>query len=222
MSEKSLNNKIASVNYLKNSFIFEIKNAEENNNLSKAEFLSEGSYSNFKKIYSQIENMALTSNKPVVIRNFNLNEEETEKIMEKIENLNFVEVNSDNSNDLKKISKEKEKNFETILNFFDDIKEEVYSKNSFTLTKEKLSDNYKNEKELTKTLNLVEDLSRNYNNKFDFNVVKKDDSTKFKVLVGDKEFISTDYKKLKKDLLEDLIDKNKSVEDKIKEKYNDD
>lgn len=223
MSEKSLNNKIASVNYLKNSFIFEIKNAEENNNLSKAEFLSEGSYSNFKKIYSQIENMALTSNKPVVIRNFNLNEEETEKIMEKIENLNFVEVNSDNSNDLKKISKEKEKNFETILNFFDDIKEEVYSKNSFALTKEKLSDNYKNEKELTKTLNLVEDLSRNYNNnKFDFNVVKKDDSTKFKVLVGDKEFISTDYKKLKKDLLEDLIDKNKSVEDKIKEKYNDD
>jgi len=222
MSEKSLNNKIASVNYLKNSFIFEIKNAEENNNLSKAEFLSEGSYSNFKKIYSQIENMALTSNKPVVIRNFNLNEEETEKIMEKIENLNFVEVNSDNSNDLKKISKEKEKNFETILNFFDDIKEEVYSKNSFTLTKEKLSDNYKNEKELTKTLNLVEDLSRNYNNKFDFNVVKKDDSAKFKVLVGDKEFISTDYKKLKKDLLEDLIDKNKSVEDKIKEKYNDD
>lgn len=222
MSEKSLNNKIASVNYLKNSFIFEIKNAEENNNLSKAEFLSEGSYSNFKKIYSQIENIALTSNKPVVIRNFNLNEEETEKIMEKIENLNFVEVNSDNSNDLKKISKEKEKNFETILNFFDDIKEEVYSKNSFTLTKEKLSDNYKNEKELTKTLNLVEDLSRNYNNKFDFNVVKKDDSAKFKVLVGDKEFISTDYKKLKKDLLEDLIDKNKSVEDKIKEKYNDD
>lgn len=222
MSEKSLNSKIASVEYLKNSFIFEIKNAEEDNNLSKVDFLSEGSYSDFKKTYSRIENMVLTSNKPVVIRNFNLNEEETEKIMEKIENLNFVEVNSDNSNDLKKISKEKEKNFETILNFFDDIKEEVYSKNSFALTKEKLSDNYKNEKELTKTLNLVEDLSRNYNNKFDFNVVKKDDSTKFKVLVGDKEFISTDYKKLKKDLLEDLIDKNKSVEDKIKEKYNDD
>lgn len=222
MSEKSLNSKIASVEYLKNSFIFEIKNAEEDNNLSKVDFLSEGSYSDFKKTYSRIENMVLTSNKPVVIRNFNLNEEETEKIMEKIENLNFVEVNSDNSNDLKKISKEKEKNFETILNFFDDIKEEVYSKNSFTLTKEKLSDNYKNEKELTKTLNLVEDLSRNYNNKFDFNVIKKDDSTKFKVLVGDKEFISTDYKKLKKDLLEDLIDKNKSVEDKIKEKYNDD
>lgn len=222
MSEKSLNSKIASVEYLKNSFIFEIKNAEEDNNLSKVDFLSEGSYSDFKKTYSRIENMVLTSNKPVVIRNFNLNEEETEKIMEKIENLNFVEVNSDNSNDLKKISKEKEKNFETILNFFDDIKEEVYSKNSFTLTKEKLSDNYKNEKELTKTLNLVEDLSRNYNNKFDFNIVKKDDSTKFKVLVGDKEFISTDYKKLKKDLLEDLIDKNKSVEDKIKEKYNDD
>lgn len=222
MSEKSLNSKIASVEYLKNSFIFEIKNAEEDNNLSKVDFLSEGSYSDFKKTYSRIENMVLTSNKPVVIRNFNLNEEETEKIMEKIENLNFVEVNSDNSNDLKKISKEKEKNFETILNFFDDIKEEVYSKNSFTLTKEKLSDNYKNEKELTKTLNLVEDLSCNYNNKFDFNVIKKDDSTKFKVLVGDKEFISTDYKKLKKDLLEDLIDKNKSVEDKIKEKYNDD
>lgn len=187
MSEKSLNSKIASVEYLKNSFIFEIKNAEEDNNLSKVDFLSEGSYSDFKKTYSRIENMVLTSNKPVVIRNFNLNEEETEKIMEKIENLNFVEVNSDNSNDLKKISKEKEKNFETILNFFDDIKEEVYSKNSFTLTKEKLSDNYKNEKELTKTLNLVEDLSRNYNNKFDFNVIKKDDSTKFKVLVGDKE-----------------------------------
>ena len=198
---------------LKEKFL--IKTVEEDNSLSIDKMFSENSYSNFIKTFERMEDLVRKTNKAMVIQNYNAVDEE---ISDKVSELKYVIV-IEEYNNFKANQEKLEKNIDTFLDFLEENENDIYS-TSFELNREKLTKQYKSEKEFNKTLDLIKDVDKD----FCFSIVKSDNSTEFKVVTEDKEFISNDYKELKKQLLDEVnesIKGNKSLENKIKEKYDD-
>lgn len=172
---------------LKEKFL--IKTVEEDNSLSIDKMFSENSYSNFIKTFERMEDLVRKTNKAMVIQNYNAVDEE---ISDKLSELKYEKV-FEEENNFKANQEKLEKNIDTFLDFLEENENDIYS-TSFELNREKLTKQYKSEKEFNKTLDLIKDVDKD----FCFSIVKSDNSTEFKVVTEDKEFISNDYKELKK------------------------
>lgn len=211
--EKNTTKKDKRIDSLKEKFL--IKTVEEDNSLSTDKMFSESSYSNFIKTFDRMEDLVRRTNKAMVIQNYNAVDEE---ISDKLSKLKYEKV-FEEENDFKPNQEKLEKNINTFLDFLEENENDIYS-TSFELNREKLSKQYESEKEFNKTLDLIKDVDKD----FCFTIVKSDNDTEFKVVTENKEFISNDYKELKKQLLDEVkesIKGNKSLENKIKEKYDD-
>lgn len=211
--EKNTAKKDRRIISLKEKFL--IKTVEEDNSLSVDKMFSESSYSNFIKTFEKMEDLVRKTNKAMVIQNYNAIDEE---ISDKLSELKYEKV-FEEENNFKTNQEKLEKNIDTFLDFLEENENDIYS-TSFELNREKLTKQYKSEKEFNKTLDLIKDVDKD----FCFSIVKHDNDTEFKVVTENKEFISNDYKELKKQLLDEVkesIKGNKSLENKIKEKYDD-
>lgn len=212
-SEKNTNKKDRRIISLKEKFL--IKTVEEDNSLSIDKMFSESSYSNFIKTFEKMEDLVRKTNKAMVIQNYNAVDEE---ISDKLSELKYEKV-FEEENNFKANQEKLEKNIDTFLDFLEENENDIYS-TSFELNREKLTKQYKSEDEFNKTLDLIKDVDKD----FCFSIVKHDNDTEFKVVTENKEFISNDYKELKKQLLDEVKENtkgNKSLENKIKEKYDD-
>lgn len=206
--EKNTTKKDKRIDSLKEKFL--IKTVEEDNSLSTDKMFSESSYSNFIKTFDRMEDLVRRTNKAMVIQNYNAVDEE---ISDKLSKLKYEKV-FEEENDFKPNQEKLEKNINTFLDFLEENENDIYS-TSFELNREKLSKQYESEKEFNKTLDLIKDVDKD----FCFTIVKSDNDTEFKVVTENKEFISNDYKGLKKQLLDEVkesIKGNKSLENKIK------
>lgn len=212
-SEKNTIKKDKRIISLKEKFL--IKTVEEDNSLSIDKMFSESSYSNFIKTFEKMEDLVRKTNKAMVIQNYNAVDEE---ISDKLSELKYEKV-FEEENNFKANQEKLEKNIDTFLDFLEENENDIYS-TSFELNREKLTKQYKSEDEFNKTLDLIKDVDKD----FCFSIVKHDNDTEFKVVTENKEFISNDYKELKKQLLDEVKENtkgNKSLENKIKEKYDD-
>ena len=211
--EKNTTKKDRRIISLKEKFL--IKTVEEDNSLSIDKMFSESSYSNFIKTFEKMEDLVRKTNKAMVIQNYNAVDEE---ISDKLSELKYEKV-FEKENNFKANQEKLEKNIDTFLDFLEENENDIYS-TSFELNREKLTKQYKSEDEFNKTLDLIKDVDKD----FCFSIIKHDNDTEFKVVTENKEFISNNYKELKKQLLDEVnesIKGNKSLENKIKEKYDD-
>lgn len=191
MIEKSIRQKIENLKYLKSKFIIENKNGE------KDPMFSEGVYSNFDKSFQKILNDVQVENKSYVIKKFNV--KNPKKLLDDLANLNYKEQ-VDDEKENKKI---KEYNLEIFENFIKENENKIY-KPCFEIDKNKLEKIIKNQNELKKTINLIEDFGNN--RKFSFDIIREKENILFSAIrySDSKEISSNDYITFKKEVFKVL------------------